>query len=139
MTAASLDPYLQFQDQARDAMRFYAGVFGGELTMQTFSEGGMSAHPANDDRIMHAQLVTPHGMVLMASDVPEGVPLQQGSSVSLSLSGDDADALTGFFDGLAAGGTVVEPLTEAPWGDTFGMCIDRWGVAWMVNIGSSPT
>jgi PhnB protein len=139
MTQTALDPYLQFQDRAREAMGFYRDVFGGELTMQTYAEGGMSGHPSNDDRIMHAQLVTPHGMVLMGADVPDGVPYQAGSSISLSLSGGDETALTGFFAALADGGTVVEPLVQAPWGDTFGMCIDRLGTAWMVNIGSSPT
>ena len=139
MTAVHLNPYLQFEDRARDAMRFYQEVFGGELTMQTFAEGGMSADPSNDERIMHAQLVTRHGMVLMASDVPDGVPHQPGSAISVSLSGDDEAALRGFYDGLADGGTVIEPLRQAPWGDHFGACQDRFGIDWMVNIGSSPT
>jgi PhnB protein len=139
VTTVQLNPYLHFQDQARDAMAFYRDVFGGELTAQTFAEGGMSGHPANDDRIMHAQLVTPHGLVLMASDVPDGVPHQPGSAISVSLSGDDEPALTGFFEALSGAGTVIEPLTPAPWGDQFGMCIDRFGTTWMVNIGSSPT
>ena len=139
MTDVQLNPYLQFQDQARAAMDFYRSVFGGDLTMQTFAEGGMSAHPSNDDRIMHAQLVTPHGLVLMASDVPDGVPYQPGSAISISLSGDDEPALRGFYDALSDGGTVIEPLTQAPWGDIFGACVDPFGTTWMVNIGSSPT
>ena len=138
MTDVHMNPYLQFQDQARDAMAFYQGVFGGELTTQTFAEGGMSGHPSNDDRIMHAQLVTPNGLVLMGSDVPDGVPYQPGSSISISLSGDDEPTLRGYYDALADGGNVIEPLTEAPWGDIFGFCIDRFGTMWMVNIGSAP-
>jgi PhnB protein len=132
-----LNPYLQFRDQARDAMAFYERVLGGELTMQTYAEGGMSGDPSNDERIMHAQLVSPHGLVLMASDVPDGVPYEQGSSVWLSLGGDDP-ALEGLFEGLSEGGTVTEPLREAPWGDRFGTVVDRFGVGWMVNIGSAP-
>lgn len=139
MTAVQLNPYLQFEDQAREAITFYREVFGGELTMQTYAEGGMSADPANDERIMHAQLVTSHGLVLMASDVPDGVPYQPGSAISISLSGDDEPTLRGFYDGLANGGTVIEPLQQAPWGDHFGACVDRFGTSWMVNIGSSPT
>jgi PhnB protein len=139
MTAVHMNPYLQLQDQAREAMEHYRDVFGGELTMQTFAEGGMSGHPSNDDRIMHAQLVSPHGLVLMASDVPDGMPYEPGSAIAVSLSGDDEEALRGFFDALADGGTVIEPLTQAPWGDHFGMCVDRFGTSWMVNIGSSPT
>jgi PhnB protein len=139
MTTVQLNPYLQFQDRAREAMTFYHEVFDGELTMQTFAEGGMSGHPSNDDRIMHAQLVTPHGLVLMASDVPDGVPYEPGSAIAISLSGDDEQALRGFYDALTGGGTVIEPLTKAPWGDVFGVCADRFGIVWMVNIGSSPT
>lgn len=139
VTTVQLNPYLQFRDEAREAMAFYRDVFDGELTMQTFAEGGMSGHPSNDDRIMHAQLVTPHGLVLMASDVPDGVPYEPGSAISISLSGDDGSALRGFYDALAAGGTVLEPLTEAPWGDVFGACVDRFGTGWMVNIGDSPS
>lgn len=138
MTAVHMNPYLSFQDQAREAMDYYRSVFGGELTAQTFAEGGMSGHPSNDDRVMHAQLVTPNGLVLMASDVPDGVPHRPGSSISISLSGDDEPTLRGYFDALADGGTVVEPLEQAPWGDHFGMCIDRYGTGWMVNIGSAP-
>jgi PhnB protein len=138
VVAVHLNPYLQFQDQARDAMAFYRGVFGGDLTMQTYAEGGMSAHASNDDRIMHAQLVTPHGLVLMASDVPDGTPYQPGSAISISLSGDDEPAIRGFYDALAHDGTVIEPLAQAPWGDHFGACVDRFGTSWMVNIGSSP-
>jgi PhnB protein len=138
MTAVQLNPYLQFQDQAREAMAFYHGVFGGELTSMTYAEGGMSNHASNDDRIMHSQLVTPHGLVLMAADVPDGMPYEPGSTISISLSGDDEPTLRGFYDGLADGGTVVEPLEKAPWGDHFGACVDRFGTSWMVNIGSAP-
>jgi PhnB protein len=137
VTAVQMNPYLQFQDQAREAMEFYRSVFGGELSMDTFGSMGMSGAAVNDDRIMHAQLVSDH-LVLMGADVPDGVPYQPGSAISISLSGDDEATLRGYFDGLADGGTVVEPLVEAPWGDLFGMCLDRFGTAWMVNVGSSP-
>ena len=138
MGTIHMNPYLHFQDRAREAMAFYRDVFGGELTAQTFAEAGMSGNPANDERIVHAQLVSPHGLVLMASDVPDGVPYQPGSAVSVSLSGDDAATLRQCFEALADGGTVVEPLAVAPWGDEFGMCVDRFGTAWMVNVTSQP-
>ena len=139
MGTMQLNPYLMFQDRAREAMGFYQSVFDGDLTVTTFAEGGMSGDPSNDDRVMHAQLETPYGLVLMASDTPDGVPYQSGSAISISLSGDDEAALRGFYDALADGGTVIEPLTEAPWGDVFGACVDRFGTSWMVNIGSAPS
>lgn len=70
----------------------------------------------------------------MASDAPEGMALTVGSNISVSLSGDDADELRRCFTGLAEGGTVTVPLEKQMWGDEFGMCTDRFGVAWMVNI-----
>jgi PhnB protein len=139
VTDVQMNPYLMFQDRAREAMGFYREVFGGELTMDTFASMGMSGHPSNDDRIMHAQLVAEDGLVLMASDVPDGVPHQPGSAISISLSGDDEPTLRGYFESLADGGTVIEPLEEAPWGDQFGACVDRFGTSWMVNIGSAPS
>ncbi len=139
MTDAHINPYLHFKDQAREAMDFYRSVFGGELTMQTFAEMGMSGDASNDDRIMHAQLVTPHGLVVMGADAPDGMAYQPGSAISIALSGDDEPTLRGFYDGLADGGAVIEPLEQAPWGDYFGACVDRFGVTWMVNIGGSPT
>jgi PhnB protein len=139
VTDVQMNPYLMFQDRARDAMEFYRSVFGGELSMDTYASMGMSGDPSNDDRIMHAQLVAASGLVLMASDVPDGVPHQPGSAISISLSGDDEPTLRGYFDALVEGGTVIEPLERAPWGDQFGACVDRFGTNWMVNIGSSPT
>jgi PhnB protein len=139
VTTVQLNPYLMFQDRAREAMTFYRDVFGGELSMDTFGAMRMSGDPSNDERIMHAQLVTDHGLVLMASDAPDGVAYQPGSAISISLSGDDEPTLRGYYDALADGGTVVEPLLKAPWGDHFGACVDRFGTSWMVNIGSSPT
>lgn len=139
MTQTNLAPYLQFQDRAREALAFYQEVFGGDLTLQTYAEMGMSGDPKNDARIMHGQLVTSHGLVLMGSDIPDGMPYQPGSAISLALSGDDEPALRGIFDALAADGTVVEPLGQAPWGDHFGACLDRFGTSWMVNIGAPST
>jgi PhnB protein len=81
-------------------MEFYREVFGGELTMNTFGEYG-AAEGADADKIMHAQLETPAGYTLMASDTPPGMPRSEGSSISVSLSGDDADDLRGYFATLS--------------------------------------
>lgn len=132
--SSRLNPYLGFRDTARPAMEFYRSVFGGELTLSTFGDLSASEDPAEADKIMHAQLETPSGFVLMASDTPNTMEHRPGGSVSVSLSGDDAEELTGYWEKLADGGVVAEPLTRAPWGDSFGMCTDRFGVFWMVNI-----
>jgi PhnB protein len=70
----------------------------------------------------------------MASDTPEGMPYQEGSRITVSLSGDDGDELRRFWDGLAEGGTVTMPLEKQARGDEFGMVNDRFGIGWLVNI-----
>lgn len=52
----------------------------------------------------------------------------------MSLSGEDEAELRGYFDKLGEGGSVEMPLEQAPWGDTFGMLTDRFGVRWLVNV-----
>ena len=129
-----LNPYLSFDGKAREAMDFYHDVFGGEMTAQTFAEGGMSQGPDDADLIMHAQLEAPNGMTLMASDTRRACSTSRPVGVSISLSGDDDAELSGYWDKLLDGGSVTMPLEAAPWGDKFGMLTDRYGVAWMVNI-----
>ena len=136
---ARLNPYLGFRDTARQAMEFYRSVFGGELTLSTFAEFHASEDPAEADKIMHAMLATPSGFVLMASDTPSSMDYHPDGPHSLSLSGEAADEaeLRGYWDRLVEGGTVTMPMDAAPWGDTFGMCVDRFGVSWLVNIAGS--
>ena len=128
--ASRLNPYLNFQSDAREAIEFYRDVFGGELNVMTF--GDMGGEPA--DGVMHAQLETPAGFTLMASDAPPGETVAPGGSVHISLSGDDTAELTGYFEKLSDGGTVVDGLKQQVWGDTFGMLVDRFGIGWLVNI-----
>ena len=131
--ASSLNPYLNFNGDARQAMEFYASVFGGELTLTTFAEFGAPGPDA--DRVMHAALNTDAGYVIMAADVPSSMEYQPMTGASVSLSGDDADVLRRYWEQLSAGGTVRMPLEKQAWGDEFGMCVDQFGVPWMVNIG----
>ncbi|MCC6735162.1 MAG: VOC family protein [Bauldia sp.] len=132
--ASRLNPYLSFRDNARAAMEFYRTVFGGELTLSTFGQGGMPHDPSEADKIMHGQLETPNGFILMGSDVPKDMPYTPGTNYAISLSGDDEAALHGWWAGLTAGGNITLPLDKAPWGDSFGMVIDRFGTSWMFNI-----
>ena len=137
--ATQLNPYLNFRDQAREAMEFYQSVFGGELTTNTFAEFHASDDPAEAEKLMHAQLQTPSGLTLMAADTPNSMELSSGNNSHLSLSGDDEVALRGYWEQLSEGGRTIMPLEPAPWGDTFGMCVDRYGVSWMVDIVGSQT
>ena len=129
-----LNPYIQFKDNARQAMEFYQTVFGGELAVNTFGEYGM-ADAAEANLVMHAQLETPRGYTIMGADTPAHMAFNDGSRITVSLSGDEGDELRGYWDKLSGTGTVSMPLEKQMWGDEFGMCVDRFGVAWMVNIG----
>ncbi|WP_022893774.1 VOC family protein [Agromyces subbeticus] len=134
----TLNPYLNFRDNAREAMEFYHSVFGGELTSSTFADFGQADDPADADKIMHSQLEAENGLVLMGADTPSSMP-DPGSSgpISVSLSGDAGDdaTLRGYWQKLLDSGSEIVPLEVAPWGDAFGMCTDRYGITWLVNIG----
>ena len=129
-----LNPYLSFRDNAREAMEFYHSVFGGQLDVSTFAEMHASEDPAEADKIMHSMLVTDSDLTLMASDTPNSMDYTPGNNYSVSLSGDDDVELRGYWEKLSGSGTVTMPLEMAPWGDSFGMCVDRFGVSWLVNI-----
>ncbi|MFZ0530484.1 MAG: VOC family protein [Propionicimonas sp.] len=132
---AVLNPYLSFRGDAREAMEFYQSVFGGDLVVSTFGDFQVPGlEPDQVDKVMHSQLTTPAGFTLMGADVPPGMPHTDGTSITVSLSGDEDALLRGYFDGLSAGGTVTMPLDQAPWGDYFGQLTDRFGTGWLVNI-----
>jgi PhnB protein len=134
-----LNPYLSFRDNAREAMTFYQSVLGGVLAVSTFADFHASDDPAEQDKVMHAQLETPDGLVLMGADTPAAMEYRPQAGVSVSLSGDDEAELRGYWERLSEGGTVTMPFEKAPWGATFGMCVDRFGTSWMVNAGDQST
>ena len=131
--ASRLNPYIGFDGNAREAMEFYKGVFGGELTVNTFGEFGSQGSP-DADKIMHSQLETDRGFTLMASDTPSEMGRTPGDNITISLSGEDGGELRGYWEKLSDGGNVTMPMEKQMWGDEFGMCIDRFGIPWMVNI-----
>ncbi|MEF2979354.1 VOC family protein [Subtercola sp. YIM 133946] len=137
---AILNPYLNFRDTARQALDYYQTVFGGEITRSTFGEFGVSEDPAETDKVMHSQLTTPSGFTIMAADTPNSMEYNPGNNISVSLSGpkDDYDELAGYYARLSGDGTVTVPLNTAPWGDSFGMCVDSFGIAWLVNVSGQP-
>jgi PhnB protein len=133
-----LNPYITFDGDARRAMEFYERVFGGTLTLNTFGDiGGLDGPQA--DKIMHGMLETAAGFTLMGADTPPGGEHKPGNNIAVSLSGDAGDELRGYWKQLSDGGTVSVPLEKQMWGDEFGMCDDRFGITWMVNIGQPQT
>ncbi|HEX7277137.1 MAG TPA: VOC family protein [Acidimicrobiales bacterium] len=131
--SSRLNPYISFDGNARSAMEFYEQVFGGTLRVNTFGEFGDPSAPGAD-KVMHSMLETPSGFTLMGSDTPPGMEHAPGNNISVSVSGDDAGELRGYWDSLSGGGTIAVPLEKQMWGDEFGMCVDQFGITWMVNI-----
>ena len=134
--SSRLNPYISFNGNARAALEFYEDVFGGTLALNTFGELGAADGPGAD-KIMHGMLETASGFTLMGSDTPPGMEYSPGNNMTVSVSGDDADELRGYWDKLSASGVVTVPLERQVWGDDFGMCVDQFGVPWMLNITQS--
>jgi PhnB protein len=128
-----LNPYISFDGNAREALEFYKSVFGGELSLSTFGELGGQDTP-NPDQIMHGMIETDGGFTLMCADTPPGMEHEPGNNFAVSLSGDDGDELRGYWEQLSGDGIVTVALEKQVWGDEFGMCVDRFGISWMVNI-----
>ncbi|MFC0627433.1 VOC family protein [Kribbella deserti] len=123
--------HLNFRGDARAALEFYQSVFGGELAVVTYGD----AHNVQDDQIMWGQVQGGSGIHLMAYDVPQGLPYEQGvNSVFVSVRGDDAEEITSYWKGLADGATVVQELAPAGWSPLYGMLKDRFGVVWVLDV-----
>lgn len=135
-----LNTYLYFDGRCAEAFDFYQSVFGGEFTvMQTFGDGppGMGVPDADESRIMHVSLPI-GGDVLMGSDTVSnfGEPAKPGNSFAVSVAPETKEKADRIFPLLAAGGDVIMPLADTFWGAYFGMCKDKFGVQWMVNVDS---
>ena len=131
----SFHPYLNFGGDCREAFTRYQAIFGGELalmSMRDLPDGGASMPAEQADLIMHAALQA-GGSLLMGSDDPSGNHQPADSTWVNFTTGEVADAQR-VFEALADGGKVVMPLEETFWSPCFGMCVDRWGTPWMVNV-----
>lgn len=133
----SIDPYLNFAGNTREAFEFYRSVFGGEFgNVFTYADlPGQQPTAANKDRIGHIGLPLKDGVFLMGSDVPvEGeADFKVGSNVYINLNAESPDEARRLFDGLSAGGKVEMALAKTSWADLYGSLIDKYGVRWMLN------
>ena len=133
MDKTTIDPYINFQGHAREAMEFYQKIFGGKLTLLAFNPAGSPKPAGPDDAVMHARLEA-DGIVIMGSDGMPEYPPKVGDNFALALTGADAGYLTKAFDSLSEGGRVKQPLKKESWGATFGWTEDKFSINWMVNI-----
>lgn len=137
MSNVSLEPYIFFKGNCREAMEFYKGVFGGELEITEADPEQLGDMPNKDwfkGKIMHCTLKG-GDITFMASDSLKASP--EAKKISLSLGGSDEAKMRQIFDQLSAGGKVSMPLKKQFWGDIFGSLMDRYGIEWMMNIGGT--
>ena len=111
---SKLNPYLNFNGTCQDAMEFYKSVFGGKLVMTNYLDGGMSQSADDEKLIMHAMLEAENDITFMASDGKGDAGSNTEASIQMSLSGDNTDELSEYFDKLSEDGLIHEPLVQAP-------------------------
>lgn len=128
-----INAYLNFNGHTREAMNFYKECLGGELVMQKIAESPMAAQMPSDmgAKILHSSL-TNNGIVLMASDC-RGAAVVNGNNIALCINCGSEAEINSFFNNLAEGGKINEPLQQSFWGATFGSLTDKFGIHWMFN------
>ena len=117
-------------------MRFYESVLGGKIkVMMSGAQSPMAAQIPKEyaDRILNAQLELPGGGLLFAGDAPAHVPYEGIKGISLALNFNNIDAGESIFNALAQGGKVTMPFSPTFWAKKFGMLVDKFGVAWIIN------
>ena len=137
--AVILNPYIHFNGQAEEVINFYKSVFGGEVEISRY--GDQPPVPGQPDigefknHVMHSVLKNDKFQLMVSDSGPMG-PGRVGENISISLSGDESDdaELSKYFEALCEGGKITVPMDKAPWGDKFGMVVDKYGINWLVNI-----
>lgn len=130
----SFRPYLFFGGNCREAFTRYREIFGGDLQIMSFADMPSEERPpeGDQDMVMHAALrVGDH--LLMASDDPTG-SYDGIRGISVSHTAADAAEARRVFTALAEGGEELMPLSETSWSPLFGMCVDRFGARWMIDV-----
>lgn len=127
-------PHLNFRGNARAALELYRSVFGGDLVIATHADTG-STDPATADHVAWGQVTADNGFRVMAFDVWPHLAWDPGTEAAyVSVRGDDAAELTRYWDGLAEGATIHQPLEASPWSPLYGKLTDRFGVIWVLDL-----
>ncbi|MBE5319058.1 VOC family protein [Pedobacter sp. MR2016-19] len=131
---ASINSYLTFNGNCREAMTFYQDCLGGELIFETIGESAFAEKMPNIIRrsVMHAVLVK-DDMVIMGTDMVEERGLVKGNSVAMMLNCNSEKEAKAFYHKLSVGGRASHPLQESFWGALFGDLTDRFGNNWLIN------
>ncbi len=138
---ATVNVYLTFNGNCKEAFDFYKSVFGGEFPYAgTFGEmpstEGKEMPEADKDKIMHISLPISKETMLMGSDTGGewAASYKQGNNFSISINAESREEADKLFGGLSAGGHIIMPMANTFWGAYFGMFADKFGINWMVNF-----
>jgi len=127
--------HLNFRGDARPALSFYHQVFGGEQAVVTYRDAGAVQSPDEADQVMWGQVVAENGFHIMAYDVPSRLGWNPGEiPVFVSVRGNDAEEVAGYWQKLSADATILQPLAPAGWSPLYGMLRDRFGVTWVLDV-----
>jgi PhnB protein len=127
--------HLNFRGNAGAALAFYQAAFDGQLTVVTYGQAGQAERDDEAGHVMWGQVTTDSGFRVMAFDVPASRPWHPGeNAVFVAVAGSSAADITGPWDKLMEGGTVLQPLAPAQWSPLYGMLTDRFGITWIISV-----
>ncbi|HET9627026.1 MAG TPA: VOC family protein [Kofleriaceae bacterium] len=137
MSIAQINPYLNFDGTAQQAIELYQRALGAQLELvQRFGDGpGPDSHMPDEikQRVMHARIKIGDAVILISDGRP-GDPPRVGDNVQLCIQSSDGEAMKRQFAALAEGGKVVMALEKTFWAPLFGMLVDAHGISWMFNL-----
>ncbi|HJU46268.1 MAG TPA: VOC family protein [Chitinophagaceae bacterium] len=127
----TINPYLTFNGNCREAMTFYHSCLGGDLFLQSVEESPMAKEwPASTQKnILHSS-ITNGSVLLLASDMGAGGVPDKGNIICIAVSFTDEQQLKTTFSGLSEGGKITRPL-HSFFGGTIGTLTDRFGIDWI--------
>ncbi|WP_102273142.1 VOC family protein [Cytobacillus massiliigabonensis] len=139
----AVEVYLTFNGNCREAVEYYAEVFGTEKPhIMAFGDSEPNPeYPLPEEAknlVMHARL-TISGSTVMFSDTFPGSPFTQGNNITLAIVSKDIDEIKTVFNKLKEGGTVGMELQETFWSKCYGQLTDKFGIGWQLSHDSGET
>ena len=131
----SVNPYIEFNGNCREAVAFYTQVFGVTEKVQMMTWGEMPSDPKyplpEEDKnlVMHTELILCGSRVMLA-DRPASMPILIGNNISLTVVSKDIEEIKMLFNKMKVGGTVAMELQETFWSKIYGFVTDKFGIPW---------
>ncbi|MES2436795.1 MAG: VOC family protein [Patescibacteria group bacterium] len=137
---ATINPWINFNGNAEEALTFYKSVFGGEFSkivrFKDIATAEVQMPEAEAEKVMYIALPIGNGSVLIANDVPSfmGAVNENENRSKILITTDTKEEAEKIFNGLSVGGTVEGPMGDSPWGSYAGMFRDKYGIEWLIEF-----